>query len=150
MSTAYPVSPPPTTRKKRRWPWVLLAVFVLIIGGFTACTALVGTAVNKIDESAKKQVTVTYSVTGQGSASITYDTSTGAGVSSENANNTPLPWSKDVVISGLLKTPNLIATLGADGGTVTCEISVNGQMLKTATSSGPFASATCMADLPNG
>lgn len=120
------------------------------MGGFAACTALVGTAVNQVDQQSKKQVTVTYAVTGRGTASINYDTSTNAGVSTENANEVPLPWSKDVVISGLFRAPHVVATLGADGGTVTCTISTGGRVLKTATSSGPFASATCMADLSNG
>lgn len=146
MNSNAPV-PTPAPRRKRRWPWVLLAFFLVIVGGFAACTAMVGGAINKIDENAKTQVAVTYSVTGQGKASITYDTSTDAGVSSESANDARLPWSKDVTISGILKTPHVLATLGPDGGTVTCSISANGKVLKSATSSGPFATATCMADV---
>ena len=51
-------------------------MFAVVIGGFGACIARVDTTVN---QNAKKQVTVTYVVTGQGTALISYDTSTNSG-----------------------------------------------------------------------
>ncbi len=41
--------PPPKRRKV--WPWVLLAAVMIPILGFVACAALVGTAVNQVEEN---------------------------------------------------------------------------------------------------
>lgn len=38
-------------RRRRVWPWVLLAVFLVPILGFAACTALVGGAVSAVDQA---------------------------------------------------------------------------------------------------
>jgi hypothetical protein len=135
-------------RKKRRvWPWVLLGAAIVIFGGFGACAAMVGSVANEIDQEAEREVQVTYSVTGDGTASIQYDTSTDTGISSETANDADLPWTKEVTVSGFFKSPHLIATLGSDGGDITCEIKADGKVVKTASGSGPFASVTCMANL---
>lgn len=40
--------PPP--KRRRVWPWVLLAVFLVPILGFAACTALVGGAISAVDQ----------------------------------------------------------------------------------------------------
>lgn len=47
----YPPAPPP--KKRKVWPWVLLAVVLVPILGFVACTAMVGGAINAVDEARK-------------------------------------------------------------------------------------------------
>ena len=51
-----PQQPP---QKKKKWPWILLAIVVLFIALFAGCTALVGGAINSVDEESKKEVVVT-------------------------------------------------------------------------------------------
>ena len=150
MSNHSPIPTAARPKKRRVWPWILLGAFIVVFGGFAACAAMVGGVANNINNESKREVHVSYSVSGTGKASITYDTSTNTGWSSEQANDTKLPWSKDVTMSGILKSPNVFATLGPDGGNITCTITVDGQVLKTATGSGPFATATCTASIPRG
>lgn len=40
---------PPPQRRRRIWPWVLLAVVMVPVLGFIGCTALVGGAINAVD-----------------------------------------------------------------------------------------------------
>src|SRR3977135_2906807 len=108
----YSQIPTVQTRKRRGWPWILLGPCIVVFGGFAACAAVVGGVANNINNESKREVQVSYGVSGTGTASITYDTSTNAGWSSEQANDTKLPWSKDITMSGIMKSPNVIATLG--------------------------------------
>lgn len=49
-----PTSPLPVSPRRRRvWPWVLLAVVLVPILGFAACTALIGGAVSAVDDARK-------------------------------------------------------------------------------------------------
>jgi hypothetical protein len=146
----YSQIPTAQPRKRRVWPWILLGAFIVVFGGFAACAAVVGSVATNISNESKREVHVSYSVSGTGTASITYDTTTNAGWSSEQANDAKLPWSKDVTMSGILKSPNVFATLGPNGGKITCTITVDGQVLKTATGSGPYATAMCTASIPGG
>ncbi|WP_231965610.1 MULTISPECIES: MmpS family transport accessory protein [unclassified Mycobacterium] len=106
--------------------------------------AFIGGVAKNIDDESKREVTVTYSVTGSGeSVAITYS---GRDFNTAQETDASLPWSKDVTIDGLGKTVTLTATNGSDGGTITCEISANGKTLAQQTSSGPFASASCIGN----
>lgn len=53
MSQPYPpqYQQAPPQKRRRIWPWVLLAVVMVPILGFVACTALVGGAVNAVDQA---------------------------------------------------------------------------------------------------
>ena len=44
-------APEPAPRRRRVWPWVLLAVFLVPILGFAACTAMVGGAISAVDQA---------------------------------------------------------------------------------------------------
>lgn len=44
-------APPAPRRRRRVWPWVLLALVVVPILGFVACTAMVGGAISAVDQA---------------------------------------------------------------------------------------------------
>lgn len=138
----YQQAPPP--KKRRVWLWVLLAIVVLIIGAFAACTAVVGTAVDSVDKESKKVVHVTYKVTGEGPATITYDV---------NGNTTQdteaqLPWSKETEVTGLSKYVSFMASNGIEAsGKITCQVLRDGKVIIENTASGPGASASCSGDV---
>lgn len=135
---------PPPPKKTPIWPWVLGGIVLVIFLGVGGCVAFVGTVATSIHNEATRQVTVTYSVKGSAnSASITYS---GKGFNSAQETGASLPWTKSVTIDGLGKTIMLTATNGFADGTVTCEISANGKVLAQQTSSGAFATASCLAN----
>lgn len=134
-------------KKRRVWPWVLGGVLLVMFLGMGACVAFVGGVANNIDKESKRQVTVTYEVTGSGnSVAVTYS---GHDFNTAQDTGVSLPWTKQVTVDGLGKTVSLTATNGSDSGTVTCRISANGKVLAEQTSSGPFASANCIGNAGN-
>ncbi|QTR01360.1 DUF4190 domain-containing protein, partial [Saccharothrix algeriensis] len=54
-----------------------------------------------------------------------------------------LPWTRELTVKGFLSGGTVTALAGAEGGTVTCRITVDGVEKKTATATGPSALATC-------
>ncbi|KUI17393.1 hypothetical protein AU191_08770 [Mycolicibacterium acapulense] len=134
--------PPP--KKRLVWPWVLLAIFVVILLGFGACVAFVGGIANEIDKETKREVEIIYGVTGSGrSVAITYS---GRDFNTAQETAVDLPWNKSVVIDGLGKTVTLTATNDMSGGTITCQITADGKTIAEQTSSGPFATASCIGN----
>lgn len=134
-----PYEPP---KKKKKWPWILLAIFVVLIALFAGCTALVGGAINSVDEELNKEVVVTYEVSGTGSSPIITYTANDSNVSQDTAAS--LPWSKDVTLTGIIKVATLTATNGiGDDGTITCKIIVDGAVVTENTANGAGASASC-------
>jgi hypothetical protein len=124
--------------------WILL-VIVLFVGG---CSAIVIGAGSAVDHVAHEQHSVTYSVTGSGTATdITYATvQEGNGQNGEaQVTNAPLPWSNTITASGLFTDFVVSGTVGAHGGTVTCTITEDGKQLNTNTASRTFATASCNA-----
>ncbi|MFF1555664.1 MmpS family transport accessory protein [Rhodococcus erythropolis] len=132
--------PPP--KKKRKWPWVVLAVVVLFIAAVAGCTALVGGAIDSVDKESKEEVLVTYEVSGDAqSAMITY-TSNDSNTAQDA--DVPLPWTKEVTVTGLVKIATVTASNGFDDdGAITCKIIVDGKVLTENTSNGAGASASC-------
>lgn len=144
----YPQYPaPPEKKKRKKWPWIVLGIFVVIIGSIGGCMAMVGGVANEIDKESKKEVEVVYRVKGTGTPSVTF--------SSENFNlaqesDVRLPWTKTVKVTGFGKTASLTATNGSESNsTVTCEIVVDGQVKSTQTARGSFASAHCGYNVPS-
>lgn len=132
----------PPQKKRKKWPWVLLAlvvVFLVLVGG---CIALIGGAAESIDDEAKRTVDVTYEITGDGpTGSATYTTG-----NLETAQDTDItiPWKKEVQITGLGKSVSLFASNGLNSsGSITCTIRQGDKVISTNTSSGPGASASC-------
>ncbi|OYD60805.1 MmpS family transport accessory protein [Rhodococcus sp. OK302] len=134
-----PYQPP---QKKKKWPWILLAIFVVFIALFAGCTALVGGAISSVDEESKKEVVVTYEVTGGAQGAIITYTGKDSNMSQDTA--ATLPWTKDVTVTGLLKIATVTASNGFDdSGTITCKIIANGKVLTENTANGVGASAMC-------
>lgn len=100
-------------------------------------------AVDEVNEEAARESVIVYEVTGDATnVEVTYTT---IGDSTETKDETvaTLPWKKEVTTTGLVKEGQVIVTTGAEGGSVTCRITVDGEEVKTATASGAFAMATC-------
>lgn len=86
---------------------------------------------------------VTYSITASesGSALITFSEDANFNLSQENG--AELPWTKDLTIpAGGFRILSLSAQ-NSGGGDISCSISVGGQVVDTATSSGDYAIVTC-------
>jgi hypothetical protein len=144
MAGPYPQDPQqyapqyaPPRRRRRKWPWVLLALFILMAGGCAAIAA-------SISKEAKKTVTVKYEVTGDAKdVTVSYTSWAGGNMSSSQATVATLPWSHAQDVKGLGKGGSLTVTTGASGGSVTCSVTVGNDPPRTSQASGPFAIASC-------
>jgi len=123
-----------------------LAGAILSAIGLVVCIlylAVFSTAASDINKQANTTVTISYDAGGTAkTATVSYSTFSTSG-SADGQQDTALPWHKDVQATGFGKGGILTVTAGADGGTVTCKVTVNGVVQKTANASGAFASATC-------
>lgn len=132
--------PPPPPKKRRVWPWVLLGVVLLLAGG---CAALIVGVVNEVDKETKREVTVTYEVTGDAKGvTVTYSTYSDGHLSQNQVTDVDPPWREEEKTTGFVKGGSLIVSTGASGGTVHCKVTVDGTT-RTATASGTVATATC-------
>ena len=137
----------PTARPRRRGPLVAVLVFALL-GGAAAWwfTAAEGEPepLDDLDRHAGRESTVAYEITGDArTADIRYSTYSDGDSATEQQQAASLPWSKTLRVKGFFSGGTLTAMAGADGGTVTCRITVDGVEKKTATATGPFALANC-------
>jgi hypothetical protein len=93
-------------------------------------------ALDDLQVQAEKGAVLVYEVTGDTrTATVSYAT-----VEQEVVR---LPWTKEYTVKGGFGDGTLDVTTGADGGTVTCKLTVDGVERKTATASGPHAVASC-------
>ncbi|WP_280371201.1 MmpS family transport accessory protein [Nocardia wallacei] len=164
--------PPQRPRKRRVWPWVLLGVFILAVGG---CVALVGTAANEVDKAIEsstvpaapvappagnpapaqaapppltakpqgKGKTVVYEIVSDDDLmSVTYYDEQ-SDIKQETSSSAP--WTRTVVNSSTVA----IAGLGAqtNGTSVTCRVTVDGKVKDEQTSTGKYAVVNCTAPL---
>lgn len=92
--------------------------------------------------------TVTYDVTGNGTKAtdVTYLTFNNGSSGTSQANDAVIPFHKVIPIesNSLLSTSifSLVAQ-ASDGSSITCNITVDGKVISTNTSTGPYAVATC-------
>jgi hypothetical protein len=123
-----------------------IAGLVVSIVGLVVCilwVAVWNKAVDDVQDEANREAVIVYEVTGDApAADVTYSTF-GDQMTTNQETVTTLPWTKEVTTTGIVKEGQLIVTTGADGGSVTCKITVDGKEVKTATASGAFAMATC-------
>jgi hypothetical protein len=89
---------------------------------------------------------VTYEVTGQGTADITYQARSGTG-DAVVVKAATLPWHKTVDVP-LGKEPIVSIVLGEKGGQAHCALAIRGRHVQSATASGVFGRATCSGALP--
>lgn len=121
-----------------------IVVIAVILVGAVSCTAILFQAGRKVSDTVNREHTVVYSVTGSGSADLTYVTDGLA--SSTQESGVRLPWSTTVTAKGLVLFFSVIAQNGAnESGTITCTITVDGTEVANETASGPAAVATCTA-----
>ena len=138
---AVPVQKKPV--HKRVWFWlvtILAAIVILMV-------ALLAVAGSAVDHAAHVDHTITYSVTGTGgpAESITYATvQEGNGQNGEaQVTDATVPWSKTITASGLFTVFDVNATVGRNGGSLTCLIIYDGRQVAGNTASGADASADC-------
>ncbi|MCL4445701.1 MAG: MmpS family protein [Actinobacteria bacterium] len=127
----------------RVWFWLL----VIVALGFGGCITVISVASVAVNKASTAKHTVVYSVTGSGTADITYDSFTNGNSGTSQDSGASIPWSKTITGSGLFNIYSLNATL-SNGGTVTCSITVDGKQLSSHTSTGQFAYADCTASAP--
>lgn len=134
---AYP--PPPPPKKKHTLRNVLLVILGLfLLGGFASCM-LAGAAIKAVDDESKKEHTVLYEVTSEsGTASVTYTKD--GNMAQETAAKTP--WKKEIKQTGF-NISSFSATNSDKGGKISCKLTIDGKVEKTAEGAGPFASVSC-------
>lgn len=119
---------------------------VVSIAGLVVCilwVAIWNKAVDEVNEEANREAVIVYEVTGDAPiADVTYSTY-GDEVTTNDETGVALPWTKEVSTTGIIKEGSLIVTTGAEGGTVTCTITVDGKQVDSQSASGPFEIATC-------
>jgi hypothetical protein len=146
--THYPQQPPPgqygpPPKKKHTVRNVILVLLGLGVLGLAGCMALIVGAGNEVDKQANVEHTVVYKITGTSKvASLTYTTD--GSTTTEQVSAAKLPWQKSLKIKGLIPVYQVSAQNGiGQSGTVTCSISVDGKVVKTATGTGEAAIASC-------
>ncbi|MCX5202942.1 hypothetical protein OG897_15975 [Streptomyces sp. NBC_00237] len=125
----------------------LLATGALLLLAAAAAYAIyVLTSSDNPAEPPVPTAAVTYSVTGTGTADITYlaTSETGTATTEKAA---ALPWKKTVQVP-LGQEPVVKIQLPQQGGTATCALAVRDQHQQRATASGPYGRTTCAAVLP--
>ncbi|MFE3604275.1 hypothetical protein [Streptomyces goshikiensis] len=119
----------------------MLVLALLLVGG---CVAVIGVVVNKVSKESSRTVRITYAAAGNTQdVDITYSTWRDGNLEVNQDNDARLPWTKEIHTKGFLKGGTLVVTLGPDGGTATCSVTVDDARPITATASGAFASAVC-------
>lgn len=114
-----------------------LVICILYAVVFTA-------AVSTVNDQQNAVSTITYEVTGDAkTATVTYSSFGGGNSATNQESLTQLPWHKEVQAKGVLAGGTLSVMTDENGGTVSCKVTVNGKEAKTATGTGPFASAIC-------
>jgi hypothetical protein len=136
-----PQQPP---KKKHGCLWTaIIAVVVIIVVVIAAVSCMAkgaNDAVNAVDSATSAQHKVTYKVTTNGKANITYGAS--SGTSTEDISK---DWTKDQTITGW-DGVSLTVTGDMDGATkVSCEVLVDGKSQSKNSGSGNMASASCDA-----
>ena len=147
----YPPQPQATPEKKEKkpfykrvWFWLLVAL-VLLLGG---CIAIVGSASKTVTDLNNAKHTVVYTVTGDGTANITYASFTNnSNVGSSQDSSATLPWTKTITASGIFSSYDVSAMVNT-GTTVTCTLEVDGKVVSTNTAHGQYSSATCTGTNP--
>jgi hypothetical protein len=141
-----PQGPPPSwpqqPKKHRKWPWILLGIFIAFAIGVGACVAVIGGVAtevgNQLNQYAGK--TIRYEVTGgSGTAqNVTYMLNDGEEQDAQAA----LPWSKDFTAKEGFEAFVVTAQNGGSGS-ISCKIIADGKVLTEKTSNGQYAVVTC-------
>ncbi len=124
---------------------VLTAAVLLL-----ACAGLVGYGLLDTEDEPKPAATpvaaVTYEVTGDGTAEISYLGQDEDGRATV-VRDAVLPWKHTVQVP-LGKIPTVAVVLGEEGGQAACTLAIRGEHVQRATAIGEFGRATCTGSLP--
>jgi hypothetical protein len=90
---------------------------------------------------------VTYEVTGEGTADLTYQAQDASG-KAVTVHGAALPWRKTVRVP-LGRAPVVTVALDAEGGRASCQLAVRGKHVQTSTAYGTYGRATCQGELPS-
>ncbi len=90
---------------------------------------------------------VTYEVTGSGTADLTYQAGSTSG-KAVVARDTRLPWHRTVRVP-FGQDPEIHIVLDGDGGRARCTLEIRGRHVQSATADGRFGRATCSGVLPS-
>ncbi|WP_051771624.1 MmpS family transport accessory protein [Saccharothrix sp. NRRL B-16314] len=121
-----------------------LVVSILWAAVFTKAASDATDAIADLEAQANKESVLVYEITGDApSATVSYSTFSDSGSSTNDEDVTSFPWTKEFTVKGLFSGGTLTVMTGAEGGTVTCKITVDGVEKKTATGTGAHALASC-------
>jgi hypothetical protein len=125
-----------------------IAGIVLSALGLIVCIVWVvifGKVANDVQEEAEREVAVVYELSGDAKDVTVNYTTFGDDTTVEPTQETvaSLPWQKEFKTKGLFKGGSMAANTGAEGGSLTCKVTVDGVVKKTETASGPFAIVSC-------
>jgi hypothetical protein len=124
---------------RRVWFWLLVSLVVVIV-----IVVAASAAINKANTT---KHTVVYSVTGSGTADISYDSVQNGNSGSAQDTGATLPWTKTITGSGLFNVYGVNAQL-TNGTSVTCNLTVDGKQIASHTSTGQYASVDCTGSAP--
>jgi hypothetical protein len=122
---------------------------VLSVIGIVICilqAAVWGAAVNEANDALNTDVKIVYEVTGDAAnVNVTYmEFKDGTDVAPTDETVAALPWTKEITAKDYIKEGGaVIVTTGAEGGSVTCKLTVDGKEVATETVSGAFQMVTC-------
>ncbi|MET9515941.1 MmpS family transport accessory protein [Streptomyces sp. NPDC002994] len=129
------------------WRAISVALTLLV-----ACGGLVGYGILDTPDKPKPRAVptteVTYEVTGQGTADISYLARNEAGDATV-VSGVKLPWKKSVQVP-VGKAPSVYITLDEKGGEASCTLAIRGKHVQRAMAMGKFGRATCTGALPKG
>ncbi|MEV6323086.1 MmpS family transport accessory protein [Nocardia sp. NPDC051787] len=159
----YPQQYPQPPKKRKVWPWILLAAVVLMFGG---CLALVGTAGKEVSEAIDAAATSIQSAaeappesipplvpkapTGKGKT-VVYEIISDSDLNSvtywdanseiQQETGASAPWTMTITNTSTA----VIAGVGAqtNGSSVTCRVTVDGRVKDEKTSTGKYAVVNC-------
>jgi hypothetical protein len=121
---------------------VVVSVLGLVVS--VLWVVVIGNAIGDVQDQATQHHTIVYEVSGDTKAAdVDYSTFGEHTILVNTELGAAVPWTKSVEATGFLEGAQFAATTGADGGSVTCKVVVDGKQAKTATASGPSAKADC-------
>jgi hypothetical protein len=87
---------------------------------------------------------VVYEVSGEAAeATVVYSTFAEEGARTREVRLTTFPWRAELSVAGEVRDGVLTVTVGPEGGSVGCKVSVDGVERRAATASGPRTTALC-------
>ncbi|WP_158844956.1 MmpS family transport accessory protein [Saccharothrix deserti] len=121
-----------------------LVICILWAAVFGKAASEASDALDNLEAGAGRESVLVYEVTSDAPvATVSYTTFSDSGSATSDEELTSFPWTKEFKVEGFLSGGTLTVMTGAEGGTVTCKITVDGVEKKTATGTGEYATVNC-------